>query len=690
MDTTGDGTHTKLSAVTCYMTGERAIAVRTTTDEAGKTKLVFLAGDNHGTSSLAIESVTLTFVKRYLTPFGVPRGDDPPADWPDDKGFLGKPTDTKTGLTHLGAREYDPATALFLSVDPAFEPEKPQTLNGYAYGNNNPATFTDPTGLSYLDTSRHAPGGGAIGGVLGGAIHGGASGGGGQKSGGGGWGTAPNGSGSSAFHRITCPSQASVHCHPSWDGARPTPGLGARLRSPPAGPHGGLSPSPRRRIAGRPRARLFFGWLWGGGYPLRKHQDFRGGDAFTAILAVDDDMNEKRVELLGKARDKGRKAVTPAGQWKVHPSRLRAEPGRRTLEERLSGSLERPAGNVEQRQAWYPHLSDAFLPYRATGRVKSVNLKEGTARLAFTAHNGSDWQSATHWISRDGTRRWRIPAREMIQDFASHDWPAEQQRRLLPMAGLTPRTVQLLTFPFQVVGCAGHLRPSSTWWRRSRVKVRTLALVVSTLILASACGASNKEVEVSARHLVGAWRGPDGERIDLMADHTFTASDLQSGPLSELKCPKGRSGGRWGFYVSNSRSSSLWEVSEKASKGSRVGLNFRGGSAAQCFIVFVVDAEAVVVPVGVLFGFDAWFTTEEMILTGLNVEANDLRCCAARRSFLGGAGEEGVWAMSHVVLLRCADSHQLSKGWRTWHGPRPDPRACRCSSGMPGRLAGTL
>jgi RHS repeat-associated core domain len=51
-----------------------------------------------------------------------------------------------TGLTHLGAREYDPIAGRFISVDPVLTPGDPQQLNGYAYADNNPTTFTDPTG----------------------------------------------------------------------------------------------------------------------------------------------------------------------------------------------------------------------------------------------------------------------------------------------------------------------------------------------------------------------------------------------------------------------------------------------------------------------------------------------------------------------------------------------------------------
>ncbi|WP_307798678.1 RHS repeat-associated core domain-containing protein [Streptomyces beijiangensis] len=126
-----------------YSAAGSTIAVRT--NETGTAKLSFLASDAHGTSSLSLDSATQAITKRYTTPFGSSRG-TPASSWPDDKAFLGKPADTSTGLTHVGAREYDPTIGQFISIDPLLELDKHQTLNGYSYGANNPNTFSDPTG----------------------------------------------------------------------------------------------------------------------------------------------------------------------------------------------------------------------------------------------------------------------------------------------------------------------------------------------------------------------------------------------------------------------------------------------------------------------------------------------------------------------------------------------------------------
>jgi len=97
--------------------------------------------------------------------------------WPDDKRFLGKPVDTPTGLTHIGAREYDPGLGRFLSVDPLMDLSNGQTLNGYAYSANNPTTFSDPTGLELEQFGGGGFSGGGSGGG-GGSAGGGSSGGG--------------------------------------------------------------------------------------------------------------------------------------------------------------------------------------------------------------------------------------------------------------------------------------------------------------------------------------------------------------------------------------------------------------------------------------------------------------------------------------------------------------------------------
>jgi RHS repeat-associated protein len=89
--------------------------------------------------------------RRYYDPYGNARGTAPSSFPVGEKSFVGGANDTATGLTDLGAREYQPGTGSFISPDPLLKPYDPQNLNAYAYAADNPSTYSDPSGAMLCD-----------------------------------------------------------------------------------------------------------------------------------------------------------------------------------------------------------------------------------------------------------------------------------------------------------------------------------------------------------------------------------------------------------------------------------------------------------------------------------------------------------------------------------------------------------
>ena len=61
--------------------------------------------------------------------------------------------DRETGLYYLNARYYNPQWRRFISPDSPdyLDPETPNGLNLYAYCNNDPVNYADPSGHTWLD-----------------------------------------------------------------------------------------------------------------------------------------------------------------------------------------------------------------------------------------------------------------------------------------------------------------------------------------------------------------------------------------------------------------------------------------------------------------------------------------------------------------------------------------------------------
>lgn len=140
-----------VSAERYYTFAGKTVAVRTGNLGSHVTSLI---SDVQNTAVFQISNVANVVTRRYLDPFGADRSsaagvapeDADGSDWVGDHAFLDKPLDA-TGLTAVGARMYDAVLGRFISVDPVMDLTDPQQWNAYSYGNNNPVTWSGPTGL---------------------------------------------------------------------------------------------------------------------------------------------------------------------------------------------------------------------------------------------------------------------------------------------------------------------------------------------------------------------------------------------------------------------------------------------------------------------------------------------------------------------------------------------------------------
>ncbi|MGW5424263.1 RHS repeat-associated core domain-containing protein [Streptomyces sp. NPDC003943] len=339
---------------------------------------------------------------------GVATGGDTAGTWPDDKAFLGKPADTGTNLTHVGAREYDPSLGQFVSVDPALTLAQHQSLNGYAYANNSPVTFSDPTGLWTDDGTGHSEPGGPGGGQSStpGVPRGGTGDGGCYYtcSGGGGKGGHSGGSGGSG-NGLPPGAVLGYDYNPLSNAWVPPVGNYGDLQSFIDGMRNqevfGIIDEGSRNDWESSRS-LFFGWLWGGGFPLRSVERFGGGDKFTAILAQDTTFTAWRRTLVAQAMKDGMNASAAKRAVEFSYKDVGPEPGSAWWRANsIRGAVLDLSGTLSNGKIGTSNSADAFLgTYSATGRIVSVDRRKQIVQLQFTAKNTSDWHSATHLVPR--------------------------------------------------------------------------------------------------------------------------------------------------------------------------------------------------------------------------------------------------------------------------------------------------
>ncbi|MFI5620512.1 polymorphic toxin type 43 domain-containing protein [Streptomyces sp. NPDC051567] len=146
-----------IDAVRYYSGPGAPTTVRRTYGKATGHSLTVLLTDHHNTATTTVDQRPgQPVTRRKSDPYGNPRGAHP-TNWPGSRTFLGTGNDDNTtALTHIGAREYEPSTGRFISVDPIIDITDPLQMNGYTYANGNPITYSDPTGLWIDDGTGHS------------------------------------------------------------------------------------------------------------------------------------------------------------------------------------------------------------------------------------------------------------------------------------------------------------------------------------------------------------------------------------------------------------------------------------------------------------------------------------------------------------------------------------------------------
>ncbi len=123
-----------------FLVGPQRVAAK---DSTGAIR--FYHADQLGSTHVVTDSAgVLVELNEYL-PYGAISRHQGPADVPQK--FTGQRLDPETGLLFYQSRYYDPALGRFISPDTIVPNQyNPQHLNRYSYADNNPVTYSDPTG----------------------------------------------------------------------------------------------------------------------------------------------------------------------------------------------------------------------------------------------------------------------------------------------------------------------------------------------------------------------------------------------------------------------------------------------------------------------------------------------------------------------------------------------------------------
>jgi RHS repeat-associated protein len=146
--------------------GISTASVTITVTSAANETITFIHNDLAGSPMAATDINGAIVWKEDYSPYGE-RKQKEAASSNQHQWFGGKVQDSETGLSYFDARYYDPVVGRFMGVDAVgFNPGNLQSFNRYAYANNNPYKFVDPSGNSALSLVDWYDFGKDVGGLL--------------------------------------------------------------------------------------------------------------------------------------------------------------------------------------------------------------------------------------------------------------------------------------------------------------------------------------------------------------------------------------------------------------------------------------------------------------------------------------------------------------------------------------------
>ncbi len=143
-----------------YIHAEGQVVAIVSRPSSGSPAVYYPLEDNQGSGSTLVDASGTGYVRQSYGAFGLPRdgtdwdgavpgGDQTAINAISRRGYTGHSMLGSMGLIHMNGRVQDATLGRFLSPDPTLpDPGFTQMYNRYAYVNNNPLSYIDPSGFT--------------------------------------------------------------------------------------------------------------------------------------------------------------------------------------------------------------------------------------------------------------------------------------------------------------------------------------------------------------------------------------------------------------------------------------------------------------------------------------------------------------------------------------------------------------